>query len=174
MNRRYRYCNTLWKYPIALPISKMEKGHHSACRHATTFYASVMRACGLPVAIDYVKAWGNRSMGHEWNVLLLDSGKIYPFDAFNGKRLEFTYKPAKIFRRKFSLTSGNMPSLKDVPSYLTLKDELDVTEQYGDVYDISIPCLYPWNGNGKKQYAVICVFDNAAWKHVYWGKKFLH
>ena len=115
MNRRYRYCNTLWKYPIALPISKMEKGHHSACRHATTFYASVMRACGLPVAIDYVKAWGNRSMGHEWNVLLLDSGKIYPFDAFNGKRLEFTYKPAKIFRRKFSLTSGNMPSLKDVP-----------------------------------------------------------
>lgn len=170
LNRRYRYCNTLWKYPIALPISKMEKGHHSACRHATTFYASVMRACGLPVAIDYVKAWGNRSMGHEWNVLLLDNGKIYPFDAFNGKRLEFTYKPAKIFRRKFSLTSGNMPSLKDVPSYLTLKDELDVTEQYGDVYDISIPCLYPWDGNGKKQYAVICVFDNAAWKPVYWGK----
>lgn len=170
LNRRYRYCNTLWKYPIALPVSKMEKGHHAACRHATTFYASVMRACGLPVAIDYVKAWGNRSMGHEWNVLLLDSGKIYPFDAFNGKRLKFDYKPAKIFRRKFSLTSGDVLSLKDVPSYLTLQDELDVTEQYGDVYDISIPCLYPWNENGKKQYAVICVFDNVEWKPVYYGK----
>lgn len=171
LNRRYRYCNTLWKYPVALPISKMEKGHHAACRHATTFYASVMRACGLPVAIDYVKAWGNRSMGHEWNVLLLDSGKIFPFDAFNEKRMEFAYKPAKIFRRKFSLTSLNdLPSVQDVPSYLTIRDELDVTEQYGNTYDISIPCLYPWNGPDKKRYGVICVYDNATWKPIYWGR----
>lgn len=170
LHRGYRYCNTLWKYPIALPISKIEKGRHAACRHATTFYASVMRACGLPVAIDLVKAWGNRSMGHEWNVLLLDSGKIYPFDAFNGKRLEFTYKPAKIFRRKFSETTEEMPSATDVPSYLISPNEIDVTDQYGDVFDINIPCVYSWDGNYKKKYAVICVFDNATWKPVYWGK----
>lgn len=85
--------------------------------------------------------------------------------------MEFAYKPAKIFRRKFSLTSLNdLPSVQDVPSYLTIRDELDVTEQYGNTYDISIPCLYPWNGPDKKRYGVICVYDNATWKPIYWGR----
>lgn len=130
-----------------------------------------MRACGLPVAIDCVKAWGNRSMGHEWNVLLLDSGKIFPFDALNGYKLEFAYKPAKIYRKRFSLTAEkDLPPTKDVPRYLACPDELDVTNQYGRTFDIRIPCTKPWTGDNKKQYGLICVFDNVSWKPVYWGK----
>ena len=169
-NQNYRFSNILWKYPVSLPVSKIEKGRRGACRHMTVFYALIMRACGLPIAIDYVNAWGNRSQGHDWNVLLLDSGKIYPFNALESKRISFVYKPAKIFRKRYSFITDALPSSEDIPSYLVSSNGIDVTSQYGTVYDITVPCTYPWLGEQKKQYAVICVFDNMAWKPVYWGK----
>lgn len=171
-NRSYRNSNTLWNYPITFPVSKMEMIHRGACRHTVAFYTWVMRACGLPVAIDFVKSWGNRSQGHEWNVLMLDSGRIFPFDAFGIDRLEFAYKPAKIFRKMYSLNNitEEIPSLKDVPGWLLSPDELDVTTQYGDTYDISVKCTHPWSGDYSKKHGIICVFDNKEWKPVYWGK----
>lgn len=171
-NRKYRSSSTLWKYPITFPVSKMELAHRGACRHTVALYTWIMRSCGLPVAIDHVKSWGNRSQGHEWNVLMLDSGRIYPFDSFGIKKLEFAYKPAKIFRKMYSLNhfSEEIPSLKDVPGWLMSPDELDVTSQYGNTYNISVDCTHPWKGNYSKKHGVICVFDNKEWKPVYWGK----
>lgn len=171
-NRKYRSSSTLWKYPITFPVSKMELAHRGACRHTVALYTWIMRSCGLPVAIDHVKSWGNRSQGHEWNVLMLDSGRIYPFDSFGIKKLEFAYKPAKIFRKMYSLDhfSEEIPSLEDVPGWLMSPDELDVTSQYGNTYNISVDCTHPWKGDYSKKHGVICVFDNKEWIPVYWGK----
>ncbi len=171
-NQGFRNSNILWKYPLTFPVSKMDMAHRGACRHTVALYTWIMRACGLPVAVDFVKSWGNRSQGHEWNVLMLDSGRIFPFDSFGINRLEFAYKPAKIFRRMYSLNniSEEIPSLKDVPGWLLCSDEMDVTSQYGDTYDISIPCIYPWTGDYSKKHGIICVFDNKKWKPVYWGE----
>lgn len=71
----------MWDYPVALPISKWSyviADHAGNC----AYIALVMRACGLPVTIDRVNCWGNRSQGHEWNVLLLKGDSILPFDPF--------------------------------------------------------------------------------------------
>lgn len=170
-NRNYKPSELMWSYPLALPISKMETGRRGSCRQTSVYCAQVMRACGIPVAIDYVKAWGNRSRGHNWNVLIQDSGKIFPFDPFEHTRLQFTYKPAKIFRKMYSnnCLPKEIPSFSDVPEYLLYPDELDVTHQYGETFDIEIDCDYPYQGKEKKKHGVICVFDNEKWIPVYWG-----
>ena len=168
-NKQYRPSNILWDYPADIPISKMEIGKRGACRHTTTFQALVMRACGLPVSIDRA-IWANRSQAHSWNVLLLDSGKILPFDALNGERLQFAYKPAKIFRTVFPEkgVSTPKPPREDVPSYLVSQGEIDVTAEYGNAFDVEIPIQYPYEKN--KKYAVICVFENNSWRVVHWGE----
>lgn len=172
--QQYRTSLLMWKYPLALPVSKMEKGHRGCCRQLCVFCAQILRACGLPVAVDKVHKWGNRSQGHEWNVLMLKDGKILPFDAFGKERLEFSYKPAKIFRLMYA---GNhlppdAPCHGEVPMSLVNPYEKDVTDQYGPTFDVEIDCVYPDNRRLRpNDYGVICVFDNKQWSPVYWGMK---
>ena len=166
LNQKYRESLTLWNYPIDVPISKMELGHRGSCRHLVNFAALAMRSCGLPVTVDRV-IWANRSQGHEWNVLLLDSGKFEYFDAFD-RKMEFAYQPAKIFRERFRSSYDNKLDPNDVPPQFLTSEE-DVTSLYFDVYDVTVPVQYAYLGNKRKKYGVICTFDNQEWKVVYWG-----
>ena len=170
-NRYYRQSGLLWSYPIDLPVSKIEKGHRGSCRHHVNFATLIMRSCGLPVTSDRV-LWANRSLGHDWNVLMLDSGKFVAFDAFEREIKEFTYKPAKIFRKSFRCDYSLLRSLdwEDVPPEFLTTNETDVTALYEKTYNITVPIQYQYGGEKKKRYGVICVFDNPDWKVVYWGK----
>lgn len=169
-NRYYKPSQKLWSYPLDFPISKMELGRRGACRHMATFGGLAMRACGLPVAIDRA-VWANRSQGHLWNVLMLDSGKIFPFDALGRGRIELAYKPAKIFRKTYSynLDVLNQINKNDVPSSFFVFDEKDVTHEYVDAYDIIVPIQFSSSEYKNKKNAIICVFDNKKWRIVYWG-----
>lgn len=105
---------------------------------------------------------------------MLKDGKILPFDAFGKERLEFSYKPAKIFRLMYA---GNhlppdAPCHGEVPMSLVNPYEKDVTDQYGPTFDVEIDCVYPDNRRLRpNDYLVICVFDNKQWSPVYWGMK---
>lgn len=168
----FKTSETLWEYKMDLSISQMEKGHRGACRHLCAYCAQVMRSCGLPVAVDLVKAWGNRNNGHSWNALVLGKDSIFPFDAMSSSPLRLSYKPAKIFRKMFSLNHlpADAPTPADAPLDLLRLNELDVTHLYGKTHDVTIRCKFPYQGDKKKQHGVICVFDNKVWHPVYWGK----
>lgn len=169
--RHYKPSQKLWGYPGEIPISKLEIGRRGACRDMTTFGALAMRACGLPVTIDRA-IWANRSQGHSWNVLMLENNQIFPFDALDRKRIELAYKPAKIFRRTFSLNYDKFKNISknDIPSSLFIFDEYDVTHEYVNAYDISVPIQIQSDKYKDKKHRVICVFDNNEWRVVYWGE----
>ncbi|MDL2241283.1 transglutaminase-like domain-containing protein [Bacteroidales bacterium OttesenSCG-928-L03] len=169
-NLGYRNSKLLWNYPLELPISKMELGRRGACRQITTFYALCMRAAGLPVTIDRA-IWANRSQGHSWNVLFIEKDSIFPFDALAKKKLIFSYKPAKIFRKTFSYDVQDFHGVKpnDLPASFLTFDEKDVTHEYVSAYDVTIPLQEISPIYQDKRQAIICVFDNANWRPVYWG-----
>lgn len=168
----YRSSDLMWSFPLELSVSRMELGRRGSCRHMSNYCTHVMRAMGFPVAIDYVKCWGNRSKGHSWNVLIRPDGSSFPFDAFGRDSLVFAYKPAKIFRKVYARNreGEKKSSSNDVPWELSRSDEVDVTHLYGKTFDIAVECSYPYTGKGRKQYGVICVFDNRAWQPVWWGR----
>ena len=171
LSRNHWLSQSLWGYPIDIPVSKMEQGHRGACRHNVNFATLIMRACGLPVTSDHA-IWANRSMGHEWNVLMLDSGRFIPFNAMNLEIEEFPYQPAKIFRKSFRYDDTLLRSLdrEDVPPEFFNVGETDVTALYGNTQNITVPIQYPFSGTKKKRYGIICVFDNTKWRVAYWGK----
>ena len=168
--QQYRSSKLLWDYPLDFSASQIEIAHRGSCRQLTVFGAQIYRSCGIPVAIDRA-IWANRSLGHTWNVILLDSGKIFPFDALERRKLEFSYKPAKIFRTTFSYKTDNnyLKLMKDIPAGLMINNEIDVTNEYINAFDVSIP-LFDLKEFMQKKYVVICVFDNKNWRIVYYGK----
>ena len=166
--------STMWDYPYDLSMSKIELGKRGSCRHLVNYGASVLRANGIPAAVDYVSQWGNRSSGHVWNVLLMPGDSIYPFEAPTTSyfpRLKFSYKPAKIFRRMYRPdgdVSEDEAFLEQVPDML-LSGDRDVTHQYVTTYDIRIPAKYRASDRRELRYGIIAVFDNRQWVPVDWG-----
>ena len=173
INKYVETKKTFWSYPFDMRLSDIEKGKLGACKHQVHYTALMMRANGLPVGMDYTPRWGNKKNGHEWNIILKDDGKFYPFDASKTSfSVEYDHDRfvAKVFRKTF------VPYLKEIP--LPLSDELppdfydfnrrDVTQEYKKVVDLKIPMIYP--AETPKEYAVICTFDNKGWSPQYFGK----
>lgn len=169
--RKYKNSRLMWGYPISLPRSKVEQARRGSCRHMSEYYVLTLRACGIPATIDYVNHWGNRSQGHEWVVVLKDSGQFLPFDALDRKRYFFTYKPAKIFRQTFEIQDVNENAAEYVPGYLLASDRIDVSHLYFPTFDVDVAGDPEVTDRYRSfPYGVICVFDNKEWQPVDYGQ----
>lgn len=84
----------------------------------------------------------------------------------------FAYKPAKVFRKRFSSDFELNTELKNegISEDIIKYDEEDVTYEYVKAYDVTIPIHYPDERYKDKKFAFICVFDNEQWIIVHWGK----
>lgn len=170
--QKFNTNHTLWSYPFGIPASIMKKSRVGACQHLVAYTAMVMRSNGLPIGIDEVALWGNRGMGHSWNTLLMEDGKMFPFDASKDKlggHKMFIYKFAKAYRQTFENIKRELPGdTSDIPSFIFSENKIDVTHEYTKTYNISIPIKFSLEQ--KKKHALICTFDNKNWVPQDWGK----
>lgn len=151
------------------------KGLSGNCREEGSFAVYLCRSLGIPSAIDFTPNWGNRSQGHTWNVIINPDGKSTPF--FMGSvpgdtaHYSYSYSKAKVFRRRFSINRDMAKTFANedyVPSLFRTLNIIDVTDEY---YDNPVDVLRPVPKKySNKKVAYICVFDNANWIPVYYGK----
>ena len=64
---------------VNLPVRVLKNLRMGECSDYTYKTAYIMRACGIPVAIDFTPQWPTRPHSHQWNVVLDNSGKNIPF-----------------------------------------------------------------------------------------------
>jgi len=157
---------------LKLPPSVLENIKLGPCEDYALSTTYLMRACGIPVCIDFVPQWGNRSMGHAWNVLFEETGKETPFLGGNTTP-GFVHKPgekiAKVFRITYAYQKSSLFHLnksEKIPSLFNSPFIKDVTEKYTDVLDIQLSLLSKTN----KKYVYLAVFDNKNWAPIQWGK----
>lgn len=151
------------------------KGLSGNCREEGSFAVYLCRSLGIPAAIDFTPNWGNRSQGHTWNVIINPDGKSTPF--FMGSvpgdtaHYSYSYSKAKVFRRRFSLNQDMAETFAHethVPSLFRTLNIVDVTDEY---YENPVDVVRPVPEEySDKKVAYICVFDNANWVPVYYGK----
>lgn len=151
------------------------KGLSGNCREEGSFAVYLCRSLGIPSAIDFTPNWGNRSQGHTWNVIINPDGKSTPF--FMGSvpgdtaHYSYSYSKAKVFRRRFSINKDMAETFARedyVPSLFRTLNIIDVTNEY---YDNPVDVVRPVPKKySDKKVAYICVFDNANWVPVYYGK----
>ena len=70
------------RIPI-LRAETFELLRHGLCVHRCWYNSLLLSSLGMPVAVDFVPAWGNRNNSHTWNVVLLN-GDSFAFEAFLG------------------------------------------------------------------------------------------
>ena len=165
--------NRGWVSPSIASILKYRTG---PCPDEVAYVTSLSRYLGIPVAIDFVPHWGNRTNGHTWNAFILPNGKSTPFymQYAPGDTTQFTHSPVylkpKIYRRRYEINRDIMDDFsgeKDYPELYRFPKFTDVTDEYLPTTDVTreIPKEYD-----NHDIAYICVNDREDWAPVHYGK----
>lgn len=152
-----------FRYPVLRLTTKL-KMPSGTCRDFASLAASVMRANGIPVAVDFTPTWAGGGTGHTWCVVLAETGKTEPFSP------PFT-RPGDIHRltdrvgKVYLWTYGRNPALTALNSSGEYVPELfqstfmkDVTDEYVNGCDISIAVKEAGN-----RYVYLALYDNQKW-----------
>lgn len=149
------------------------EGKTGNCLGEASFTVSLCRYMGIPAAIDFTPNYANRSQGHSWSVIINPDGKSTLFHKgfVPGDSVYYltNYVRPKVYRHRFRLNrkiAGDLAGEKEVPKLFRNADFIDVTEEYGDVSDVTRPVA----GDAAGEIAYICVFDNAEWVPVDYGR----
>ncbi len=160
--------------PIDFPATLMENMRMGSCVNYAQNALSIMRACGVPVAVDFTPQWPFRSMNHTWNVVLDNNGLDIPFmgsESNPGYPNKPAHIMAKAFRYMYGYQENSLFALKgreEVPSLFNNPFLKDVSHQYFRGTDVQVK-LNRKNNPGHK-FAYLAVFDNQNWVPVHWGK----
>lgn len=157
-----------------IPVRRMKtliKIPYGPCDDYSSLVTAVMRAKGIPVAIDYTPQWPFRSMGHVWNVLLINYGKNVSFNGIDADIKNYhreDHTMAKIFRRTYKANQELIDLLlseRYIPKTFQNQFIKDVTDEYLKTVDVEIPLK-----NGDHKYVYLSVFDDADWFPIHWAK----
>jgi len=156
----------------SLPFSSLDLLPMGSCKEFCNHGIFMMRAAGMPVAMDFAPQHGNNWGGHEWVALVRDSGGSIPFDVPSAWGLG-TYKASyiknpKVYRYTYSEDSGSHVRKRGVcpflPAWFNEPSIRDVTESYMSVSKVTVPT----DRKHRKGFVYLNCFDNTKWIPVSW------
>lgn len=160
--------------PVDYPVTLLENMRMGSCENYAQAALSVMRACGIPVAVDFTPQWPFRSMNHSWNVVLDNNGLDIPFmgsESNPGYPNKPAHKMAKAFRYVYGYQENSLFALKgeeEVPSPFGSPFIKDVSSLYFRGADVTMKVES--KNNPGSRFAYLAVFDNQDWVPVHWSK----
>ncbi|SMO72364.1 discoidin domain-containing protein [Solitalea koreensis] len=172
LKKIFVYNANLHEYPAALGPNNLLKGMMGKCLDQAGIANFAMRAMGIPVVLEQITHWANRSMGHDFGSVLGKDGKFIAFSGaeYNPYKFKISDIAPKIYRNLYSIQDEAYLADDVNSGALTPNLErfiLDVTNQHIKVSDIKIsldPGQIPANAD-----VYLCVFDNRNWQPVYKG-----
>lgn len=164
-----------------------EQIKRGSCDDKTWYNCQLMSALGMPVAIDFVPAWGNRSGAHSWNSLIV-KGETHPFEPFwdedrwkykriyNNESFDLKwgkFKLPKVYRHTFELhldgpLGDKSEARENIPALFRNPFMKDVSDQYFKAIDVDLTLTEAVPEN--IGYCYLCVFGETKWHPVQWGK----
>lgn len=160
-------------------VLETESYKKGTCVDISNYATSVMRALGIPVAIDFTPAWADRANGHNWNVVFSATGEAIRFNAADLNALPGSYaitaKMAKIFRYTYQNQEDALPQIIQngskyndikIPPQLNYKNVIDVTESYNKVTNCEIKLN---DATNKHDIAFLSVYNHENWKPLGWS-----
>jgi hypothetical protein len=165
-----------YAFLLDLPASTTLKLKIGTCKELSPLGIYTLRTFGMPVTYDFTPQWGNRSMGHNWNLLLSTNpatpfsfGDYAPFgEHLNAKASD---KLAKVYRIMYSIQKESlvMQNVKEaIPALFKNPFLKDVSSDYFETIDIKVNINE--NSLAKKKIAYIMVFNNKEWTPIHWAK----
>lgn len=161
---------TGFKYYASIPLPRLSADflfHNRVgeCREACDIAVYAMRACGIPVAIDYFIYSPEYQQGHTWNVVRDSTDQYLPFwfTQFEANRemLDDGRKKGKVYRDMYSVQTPKVKGIwkdKSVPNRFKHPFRKDVTDNYTGKNRIEVPLSV-----SKVKYAYLGAFSPQGW-----------
>ena len=156
------------------PASRLLKHRIGSCRDMTDAAVYIMRAVGIPVAIDAVHKWPYKKNSHAWNVVLAKDNRIVTFMGMEqspGTTNKPGTKKGKVYRKTYALNPEFLQLQKDedniVPVLFREARLKDVTDEYVKTYNMEVPLS---TGINDSKYAFLAVFSNKDWVPIMFTK----
>lgn len=157
-----------------LPPSSLLNIKASNCRDWTQLGIYALRSFGIPTANDFTPHWANRSGGHDWSLILLHDGKIFPWlmgYGYLGSHYDWFGALAKVYRHTTQIQPNSLFMQKpkeEIPEFFKNPYVKDVSHLYFKPYDLTIDLKF--SPPVPKALAYIMVFDNQQWQPIHWGR----
>ena len=178
--KRWFYFSDL-TFPYHPSFTNLINSRSGKCPEEVQIAAYAMRALGVPVSLDYVPMWANRTNRHDWNGLIIKDQKTIAFLGTEVNpglyKIEFAMpgslrsKRAKIFRYCFDEQDESLAKqvtdLEEIPSLFRTARFKDVTKQYIPTSTVDVTVDERANDQIN---AYLCVFNNGKWKPISWTK----
>lgn len=154
---------------VNLPISVLEKLRMGTCNDYAFKTAYIMRACGVPVCVDFTPQWPTRPHAHHWNVVLDNSGRNIPFmgaESNPGYPCKDDYVHGKVYRYTYSVQKDGLfwknREIKElVPNNINIPFMKDVTVEYTRCAEVTTD-VRGRNPN-HRHFAYLANFSNQEW-----------
>ncbi len=165
---RFRNSKVLPQLGVELPLQALDGMRMGECFDYATLAVYVMRACGIPVALDFTPQWPDRAHNHYWNALIDNTGLCIPFvgvESNPGYPSKQGRLLAKVYRRTFayqpqSLCALNVDAHEDIPPVLASPFMRDVSGEYFKGRNLYVALNGAHKGD---RFAYIAVFNNQEW-----------
>ncbi len=165
---RFHNKKVLPQLGVELPLQALDNMRMGECRDYATLAAYAMRACGIPIAVDFTPQWPDRAHSHHWNALLDNTGLCIPFmgvESNPGYPSKQGRLLAKVYRSTFAYQPQSLHALnaelhEDVPPMLDSPFMKDVSGEYFKGRNLYVAL----NGAHKDdRFAYMAVFNNQEW-----------
>lgn len=159
-------------YPF-LSASIQSRVSFSNCYITADLFNCIMRALGIPSAVDYIPMWGRQNGKHSFYVVFDEKGNqlpvlwglaFQPWDPVTEKSTA-----PKIIRKKYK-SNEHIKEYQSKSKYKKLQlsvFDFDVTDMYVKTEELSIPVS---TKGLKDKYVYISVFNNLQWDMLDFGK----
>ena len=158
---------------VNLPATVLGKMRMGDCSDYALRAAMVMRACGIPVSVDFTPQWPTRPHGHQWNVVHDNSGRNIPFmgsESNPGYPCKSDYVYGKVYRYTYSyqeesLYHRNRDIGETLPEPFRTPFIKDVTEEYtkGTTVEVTLE-------ETDRHFAYLAAFNNQGWTPIAWAE----
>ncbi|MCP3984484.1 MAG: hypothetical protein GY723_08840 [bacterium] len=164
IGKRVKFNSRYYLHPTDQSFTEMGRSGMGRCEDITNMQTYGARSLAIASAADYTPAWARGNNNHAWNVLLDKDGL--------GAQPRFGHA-AKIYRKTYAIQRGNLafllPKGREAPNrFLKSTSYIDVTDQYGDCYDVTVeldPTIV-----GDEKFGYLCVFNSGRWTAIHWGR----
>ena len=158
--------------PVFSPETFFKFPYAAACEENAELVTLIMRAKGIPTAIDFTPQWPDRRQGHSWCVIWSVHGRAESFSPFYsrpGVQFITHQRVSKVFRRMYAPNREYVKAMASLDHFASITGTPffeDVTEEYTCTSDIDITL----NRKPCESIAYIAVFDNFDWHPIWYGR----
>ena len=186
----YRYLTHSGFRGTRIPVLRAETFEylrHGLCMHRCWYNSLLLSSLGMPAAIDFVPAWGNRNNSHSWNVVIV-GGESYAFEAFwdadrwkykriyNNRNIDHLwgkFRLPKVYRYTYSNhiegpVADSKVAREDIPPLFRNIKKKDVSFEYFETHDVTLKLTETPPDDAR--YAYLAVFGYQQWHPVQWGR----